>query len=232
MKFVVKKFKFFSLVFCSLFFLSFCADDTVKNSENPEVIYNSVVEYIDKGRYLEAGELINEIRTRFPQSRFSAMAELKQADMLFAQDLFTEAAAAYGVFADLYPTHQSAPYALFQKALSFYNDAPEEIARDQSPAHDAVNNALFLIQKFPASEFVAKAKELERNARIKLANKEAYVARFYEKRKAHLSALRRWEALKKDFADIAGLPEGDKLLADAVGSIDKLQKEVDSKQKN
>jgi outer membrane protein assembly factor BamD len=232
MRSIFKKIKFFSLFFCCSFFLSFCADDSVKNSENPEVIYNSVVEYIDKGRYLEAGELINEIRTRFPQSRFSAMAELKQADMLFAQDLFTEAAAAYGVFVDLYPTQQNAPYALYQKALSFYNDAPEEIARDQSPAHDAVNNALFLIQKYPASDFVTKAKELERKARIKLANKEAYVARFYEKRNAQLSALRRWEALKKDFADIAGLPEGDKLLADAAGSIEKLQKEVDSKQKN
>lgn len=54
-------------------FLQVVQTTLLRISDNPEVIYNTVTEFIDKGRYLEAGELINEIRTRFPQSRFAAL---------------------------------------------------------------------------------------------------------------------------------------------------------------
>lgn len=222
------------LFFASLFLLGVvltgCADDAIKNSDNPETIYKSVVEYVEKGRFLEAGELINEIRTRFPQSRFAALAELKQADMYFNQDLFTESASAYGVFVDLYPTHADAPYALYQKALSYYNDAPEEIARDQSAANDAANTAKLLTQRYPQSTFVEKCQELGRKARLKLAEKEAYIAHFYEHRKAPKAALLRWQGLKAEFADLAAIPDGQKLLTVASASIAKLEKEADSKE--
>jgi len=215
----------------ALTLISGCASDVIKNSDNPETIYKAAKEYVDKSRFLEAGELINEIRTRFPQSRFAALAELQQADMLFKQDLYTEAAAAYGVFGELYPTHADAPYALYQKALSYYNDAPDEVARDQAPAADAASAAVSVVSKYPTSTFVEKAKELEKKARLKLANKEAYIAHFYEHRKAKKAALDRWQGLQKEFADISSIPEGASLLKLASASIAKLEKEVDSSNK-
>jgi outer membrane protein assembly factor BamD len=218
---------FFSTL--ALFFAGACASDDIKSSENPEVIYNQAAEYVKKERFLEAGELIQEIRTRFPQSRFAALAELKQADIYFAQDLFTEAAAAYGVFVELYPNHTEAAYALFYRSTSYFNDAPELVARDQAPANDAIISADLLVKRYPKSEYVEKAKELIQKARFKLAEKEAYVAQFYERKEAPKSALKRWEGLKATFSDIKSLNEGQKLLELADQRIAKLSKEADPK---
>lgn len=195
--------------------LSACASDSVKNSDNPEVIYNAAVNFIEKERYFDATEHLNEIRHRFPQSRFAALAELKTGDMEFKQDNFTEAAAAYKVFVDLYPTHSQAAYALYQRALSYYNDSPEKIARDQTTASDAAAICDQLTARYANSEFAAKAAELRVKARRKLAEKEAYVARFYERRDAPESARKRWQGILTDYADLKNDSESAKLLAEA-----------------
>ncbi|MEO5666499.1 MAG: outer membrane protein assembly factor BamD, partial [Bdellovibrionota bacterium] len=88
-----------------------CASNEKKNSENPEVVYNEAIRLLEDKNYLEATDFLQEVRRRFPQSRFAILAELKAADMDFVQDNFIEAAAAYGVFVDLYPNHAEAPYA-------------------------------------------------------------------------------------------------------------------------
>ena len=197
----------------ALLMVSACSSTNVKNSENVEEIYKEAVVQIDKGHFLEAGELLDEVRHRFPQSRFAALAELRTADMHFKQDAFTEAAASYGVFVELYPNHVDAPYALYQRALSYFNDAPEKIARDQIPATDAAKAADQLIHRYPNSPYLDQAKLLYKKARLKLAEKEAYIAEFYERRDAKLAAYRRWLGLKVSFADLKEIPEAQPLLA-------------------
>jgi len=168
-------------------FVAACSSNKLKESDSPEVVYNEGVRLLEKEDYLEATDFFNEVRRRFPQSRFAALSELKSADLEFRQDHYPEAAAAYGVFIELFPTHKEAPYALYQRALSYYNGAPEIIARDQSSAADAAKAAEALVLRYPNSPFVAKAKDLRLKSRLKLAEKEAYIARFYQ-RKDHEEA--------------------------------------------
>jgi outer membrane protein assembly factor BamD len=201
--------------FSAITILSACSSTNVKNSEDPEVIYNEIVTLIEKDRFIEAGELVGEIRRRFPQSRFAALAELRNGDIFFKQDSYTEAAAAYGVFVELYPKHADAPYAQYQRTLSYFNDAPENIARDQGPARDAVIAAETLAARYPQSDFAAKAAEIRKKARLRLAEKEAYVARFYEKRGAKEAAKTRWQGLLVSFPDLKELPEAANLLKEA-----------------
>jgi outer membrane protein assembly factor BamD len=203
-----------------------CASNELKNSENPEVVYKEGLRLLEDGDYLEASDFLNEVRRRFPQSRFAALAELKSADLEFQQDNFLEAAAAYGVFVELYPTHTEAPYALYQRALSYYNSAPELIARDQSSAGDAGRSAQQLLARYPQSAFVDKARALYEKSRLKLAQKEAYVARFYEKKERLEPALRRWKALLEEFPDLEKGETGKGLRAEAKDRVASLQKEL------
>jgi len=204
--------------------LAACTSNSVKTSENPEEIYNAAVKLIDESSYLEASEHLGELKTRFPQSRFAALADLKTADMEFKQENYTEAAAAYGVFVELYPTHADAPYAQYQRAQSYFLDAPEKIARDQGPVADAVAAAEQLVKRYPDSQFVEKAKELLKKARLRLAEKEAYVARFYERRGEKGAALRRWQGLLVSFPDLKGFSEATPLLVEADEKIAELGK--------
>jgi outer membrane protein assembly factor BamD len=182
---------------------SACASDELKRSDNPEVVYNEGVRLLEKEKdYLIATEFFNEVRRRFPQSRFATLSELKQADLEFNQDNYTEAAALYGVFVKLYPTHPQADYALFREAESFFRDSPEKTARDQSSASQALASAQRLIQRYPQSQHVTEARVIIEKSRLKLAQKEAYVAEFYEKRRAWPAALERWKAVLSEYPDL------------------------------
>ncbi len=195
-----------------------CASNKLKESEIPDVVYNEGNRLFEKEDYLEAAEFFNEVRHRFPQSRFAALAELRTADVEFRQDNFTEAAAAYGTFLDLYPNHSDAAYAQYQRAISYFNDAPEKIARDQSTAQNAANAADQLMKRYPKSDYVTKARDIFERSRIRLAQKEAYIAAFYERRDAKLAAYRRWQGILKSYADLANFkdkPEALSLIADA-----------------
>ncbi len=196
-----------------LIFLAACSSNPLKKSDNPEIVFNEGSRLYDKGDYMEATEFFNEIRHRFPQSRFAAMAELRSADVEFAQDNYTEAAAAYGTFLDLYPTHPQAAYALYQRGLAYFNDTPGNIARDQATAGSAAASSDQLMKRYPNSEYVEKAKDIYQKSRIRLAEKEAYIARFYERREAPLAAFRRWEGIKASYSDLAEFKEKPEALA-------------------
>lgn len=224
----MKNLGFLNIVFGFLFFLASCASNELKNSENPEVVYNEAVRLIEDKSYLEASEFLQEVRRRFPQSRFAVLSELRSADIDFNQENFIEAAAGYGVFVELYPNHAEAPYALHRKAQSYYDAAPSNIARDQSSARDAVKAAQFFLRRYPSSSFKGEVEKIQIQSRLKLAEKEAYVARFYQKKSYTEPSIRRWQGLLKEFADIANTTEGAELLKEAQNSIAKLQKELES----
>lgn len=203
--------------------LAACASDSVKNSEDPKVIYDAAVKFIDDERYLDAIDHLNEVRHRFPQSRYAALAELRTGDMEFKQENYVEAAAAYKVFVELYPTHADAPYAQYRRALSYLDDTPENPARDQSSARLAIEVAEALIARYATSKYVDNCKDVIVKSQRKLAEKEAYVARFYEKRGAFGAAAGRWKGLVKEFDALEKDKEIAKLLKEAKSNIDRLE---------
>jgi len=211
--------------FLVLILAAACSSTSVKNSEDPEVIYKESVRLIEKDYHLEAKELLDELRRRFPQSRFAVLADLRAADSEFAQERYTEAAAAYSVFVELYPRHPEADYALYRKALSFHLDSPSKIARDQTPSVDAANAAADFLKRFPNSRYAKEVSEMRSQARLRSAQKEAYIARFYERREAKDAALGRWRGLLQDYPDLQGLKEAQVLLKEANQRVVSLSKE-------
>jgi outer membrane protein assembly factor BamD len=214
---------FARLAVAGLLGLAACATNPLKQSENPEIVYNEAVRLLDRRDYLEAAEFLQEVRRRFPQSRFAVLAELKSADLDFVQDNFIEAAAGYGVFVELYPNHAEAPYALYRRALSYFNAAPKQIARDQSSAADAADTARHFLRRYPQSPLKSDVEEIFQNSRLKLAEKEAYVARFYRKKRAHEASLRRWRALSQNYSDVQSTDQGAQLLEEARRNIAELE---------
>jgi outer membrane protein assembly factor BamD len=212
----------FGIFLTSLLFS--CSGQDIKNSENPEIIYTEASKLIEDERFLEATELLNEIRLRFPQSRFFALADLKTGDLYFKQESFTEAAAAYSTFVELYPNHQKADYALAQKAKSFFRDTPEIPARDQGPASDAIKTCDQFLKKYPSSPLTKEVQEIRVQALVKLAEKEAYIARFYEIRSKNEASLKRWRNIVENFKEVKNEPLMKSLYLEAERKLETLSK--------
>ncbi len=225
--------KQFYSTFFLIFFMAFvatlssCSSTNLKESNNPEVVYNEGARLLKDHDYLIAEEYFSEVRRRFPQSRFAVLSQLASADLEYEQDNFLEAATAYGFFVDQFPRHEQAARAQYLRADSFFKAAPEKVARDQTQVFDAIIVSREFLKRYSASPFKEQVVKILEKSRLRLAEKEAYVAAFYERKDKTLAAYRRWKGLKADFADIASTKKGATLLNKADERLAILQKEID-----
>ncbi|GAB4257532.1 outer membrane protein assembly factor BamD [Deferrisoma sp.] len=167
---------------------------------SPAELYTRAQEAVEKYRYEEAQELIDRIRDDHPFSKFATEAELLEADMLYRQEKYEEAAAAYRGFEELHPTHPKVPYALFRRGMSYY-EISEPPDKDQTPTHRALEAFQKLLYAHPKSEYAAEAQEKVRELRERLAAHEMYVARFYLRKKRYAAALERLQGLVQAYPE-------------------------------
>ncbi|WP_025322588.1 outer membrane protein assembly factor BamD [Deferrisoma camini] len=167
---------------------------------SPAELYAMAQRAVEKYRYEEAQKLIDRIRDDHPFSKFATEAELLEADMLFRQEKFEEAAAAYRGFEELHPTYPKLDYVIFRRGLCYYNlSQPPD--RDQEPTHRALEAFQKLLYARPKSQYAAEAQEKVKELRQRLAEHEMYVARYYLRKKRYSAALGRLQELVRSYPD-------------------------------
>lgn len=177
----------------------------VKYGKTAEEDYQIGVEELGKSNWLEAQRFLEHVRTKYPFSKYAALADLRLADAKFKQERYLEAAEAYQAFSQLHPTHEEADYADFRAALSHFKDAPSDFLlfpsaaeKDQRQLRTAVERLRAFLAARPDSKHKAEAEALLAEASGRLAAHEWYVADFYFKREHWAGAAGRLETLLKD----------------------------------
>lgn len=198
MQSIISKFMSLLMVLSLSFVLGACATEE-KKTDTPEGAF-AVAEDLDKDeRYDEAISKYQDVRNRFPYSRFATMAELAIADVYFKKESFAEAQVSYMSFKDLHPKHPKADYVTYQLGMSYYKQLPSTIDRDLSLAPSAMTFFEEVYRQFPNSEYAVLARDFHEEARKKMAAKEVYIADFYFIRRKWDSALTRYEGLLAEF---------------------------------
>lgn len=196
----------FSGVIC-LVVLTQCASKEV-NPDDPDALFKDAEESFKDEKYLVALERYRDIKNRFPYSSRATDAELRIADTFYAQESYIEAESAYEIFKELHPTHPKADYVQYRIGMSYFQQIPSNSARDLAAAFRAIDSFNVLIDKYGNSEFVKEAKEHIKEARLKLAEHDNYVADFYFRKRHFLSASYRYAALLQDFSGLGYDEEG------------------------
>jgi outer membrane protein assembly factor BamD len=186
----------------------------VKYGASAEEDYKGGVEELGKSNWNEAQKLLEHVRTKYPFSKYAALAELRLADAKFKQEKYLAAAEAYTAFTQLHPTHDEADYADFQACLSHVKDAPSEFIlfpasfeKEQKAVRAAADKLEAFLKGRPGSSHRAEAEKLLAEARDRLAAHEWYVADFYLRRQHWAGAAGRLEALLKDYPGSKREPE-------------------------
>ena len=172
--------------------LTACGTRRPKGKTAAENLYRDAMEYKKSGRFLLALEKINALKSQYPYSYYATPAELLQADILFDQENYTEAASAYILFRDFHPKHKKIEYVLFKISDSFFKQLPSTFDRDLAPTYDVIRYSNELIRKFPSSSYVVKAKENVEKCKDMQRKKEKYIADFYFKTEVYDSASYRY----------------------------------------
>ena len=144
----MKRTSAFSLIFLTILGISssFCALTThvgCSSSETKidtaEAAYKVAQQYDKDERYEEAIRRYQEVKNKYPYSKYSALSQLAIADAQHKQESFAEAQISYQSFKDLHPKHQQIDYVTFRLAMSYFSQLPETEDRDLSVAPQALS---------------------------------------------------------------------------------------------
>lgn len=189
----------FSTLLCA--FVVGCSTDD-KRADTPEGAFAIAQEFEKEDRYEEAIRRFQEVKNKFPYSKYATLAEMAIADTYYKQESFPEAQVAYQAFKDLHPKHPQTDYATFKLGMSFYEQVPKTVDRDLTLANSAILYFDEVIKQYPNSEHVAEAKEKKAESLKMLAGKEDYIANFYFIREKYDSALTRYEGLLRKYPNL------------------------------
>lgn len=189
------------LVLVLLVVLTSCATKRPEGATEAEVLYKEAKDLFSKSRFIQTTEKLNQIRSQYPYSYYATYAELMQADVLFAQENYPEAASAYILFKDFHPKYNDIGYVLFRISESFYQQLPSTYDRDLSAGIEAIKYYNELLQNYPNTEYVKDAREKIKKIEDMLSKKEIYIADFYFRTKDYKAAKARYEEILKTIDD-------------------------------
>ena len=169
--------------------------------QTPEGLYQRGFEYYKKGDYKKAIETFSRVRDEYPLNPVALMAELGIADSYFENEQYVDAEVAYNSFVELHPTNPNVPYAMFQLGMCHYHQM-QTIDRDQTETLKARKEFERLMARFPRSKFAIMAEKNLREVKQRLAEHEFYVGEFYYRTKKYEAALKRFEGIQRDYANL------------------------------
>jgi len=212
-----------------------CSAVTIDNDSPPEAQYAEGERLLNKDRYLEAVERFRILKSRYPYSKYAALASLKIGDSHFQEEAFLEAASAYKIFRDLYPKHEHTAYALFRMGESYYNTLPSTEDRDLEPAQAAIDAYTQLLKEYPDSPHQKEAETRITELRSRLAAKEIYVGDYYFKRDLYQAAANRFSYLLLNYPEVGKSEENLYKLAfsfERIGDFRKAEQALDILEKD
>ena len=175
------------------------SDDERAYVERPvEEIYNEAHATMLANDYFEAAELFDEVERQHPYSTWATKAQLMAAYSYYKINEYDQAILAAQRFLQLHPGNESAPYAFYLIAVSYYEQIAD-VGRDQNVTKMALGSLQELVRRYPASEYARDARLKIDLARDHLAGKEMEIGRFYLRRGTPIAAINRFRVVIEDF---------------------------------
>lgn len=192
---------FRTILFIAAFaMLAGCATSTggVVSGRSAAEMYEIAVAQQTAGKYERAEAELKRLMEDFPLSAYAVEAQLLLGDLYYSTERYEDAGSYYTNFVAMHPSHPRAPYALFQKGMSYLKDILT-IDRDQTTTRKALFAFEDLVADYPDCEYIDRTGELIAFLKNRLAEREFYVARFYYKKKNYEGALGRLRDLLKKY---------------------------------
>lgn len=152
---------------------------TKEPEDDPGHDFNKAKAYYENGNYDLAVKKLSEFKSRYPYSRYAVEAGLLIANSYFEQSKFAEASVAYEQFENLHPNHEKMDFVLYRDGMSYWEDAPTAINREQEYTHLAIQKWERLQERFPSSSYSSEVSKYIKEGKIRIAESEDFIASFY-----------------------------------------------------
>ena len=178
-------------------------------------LYEDGERLLIQGKYSEAREQFSWLAERHPESDLAPVARFLVGETYFRNNDFEKAVPEFETFVTLYPSHQIADLGQYRLARSYFDQMPT-LERDQKITAQALAEFQKLIRLFPESRYAPDAIVKIEACRLRLAQKELWIAAFYVRQGKYESALPRFDTVIRDYARTQAAPEALYQKADAL----------------
>jgi len=166
-------------------------------------------------RYPQAREQFQWLVERHPESDLAPVARYLVGETYFRSKDFEKAAPEFETFVTLYPSNQIADLGQYRLARSYFDQMPT-VERDQKITAQALTEFQKLIRLYPESRYAPDAIVKIEACRLRLAQKELWIAAFYMRQGKYEAALPRFDAVITTYGRTQAAPEALYQKADAL----------------
>ena len=147
---------------------------------------------------LFAAKKFNEAELIFPQSNWAPIAALMTAYVYYSDDYYSDAMYHLERYLKVYPNHKDVDYAHYLLGMCYYENIIDE-RRDLNPLLNAKKEFEILINNYPNTEFAIDANFKLGLIKDRLAGKEMYIGRHYEKSQKWIAAINRFKNVLENY---------------------------------
>jgi outer membrane protein assembly factor BamD len=185
-------------------------------------LFDKAMVALKKGKFDVARLDLQTLLNTYPESEYQMRAKLAVGDSWFKEGgtaALTQAEAEYKDFITFFPNQPEAAEAQMKVADIYYMQM-EKPDRDPKNADQAEQEYRTMIQQFPDSTFVPRAKQRLREVQEVLAERQYQVGAFYESREVWAAAIARLQTVTDSYplyshSDLALIGLGDAYAAEA-----------------
>lgn len=167
-------------------------------TDPPEQLYNQGLANMKAGRMGEASRKFEAVDKQSPFTSEAQKALVMNTFLNYRQGRYEQAISSGNRFLRQYPRSDESAYVQYLIGLS-YSKQIVTVTQDQRAAQRTIEAMTKVVEDYPDSEFVGDAQAKIRYARDQLAGREMQVGRYYQERKEHLAAIKRFRVVIEQY---------------------------------
>ena len=206
---LIKKYLIILKIFSIIFLLSNC-NYTITNKDKSQLsdtqIYSKGLSSLKKGNFNNATSEFDDVFLNYPFSSLASKSEIMSAYALYQNNDIKKSIAKLNSYIEMNPRGELTEYAHYLLAMCYYSQVSSE-NRDPSSSIKSLNYFKLIMTKFPNTKYARDSKLKIHFLRNTLAKNELNIGKFYLRKGAPASSVKRFKFILQNYENTSVIPE-------------------------
>ena len=169
-------------------------------------IYKTGLSSLENENYKKAIIEFDNLSLNHPFSSLAKKSDIMTAYSLYQNNEIKKSINKLKIFIEMNPNDEFSDYAHYLLAMCYYIQVSNQ-GRDPSLSIKALNSFMLIITKYPNSKYAKDSKLKIQYIKNSLANNELDIGKFYLKKNAPASSIKRFKSILLNYQNTSSIPE-------------------------
>ena len=169
-------------------------------------IYNTGLSSLENENYKKAIIEFDNLSLNHPFSSLAKKSDIMTAYSLYQNNEIKKSISKLKIFIEMNPNDEFSDYAHYLLAMCYYIQVSNQ-GKDPSLSIKALNSFMLIITKYPNSKYAKDSKIKIQYIKNSLANNELGIGKFYLKKNAPASSIKRFKSILQNYQNTSSIPE-------------------------